>query len=301
MHSKTLRFLSPEPLRAFRKPGRVWSLEARCDEQAPEVWVQCYGTANPELSESSTPILAFPLRGGATPDIWFEEGLHFPHGMVVALSSDEYRHEPLTSMPAGIALTLDYKTDAEIARDAAARTRWERPPDDPHSVVVSLHDFLRSGNFGPIYLGMSRGAVLDALGKPDDFSVIESQPDLPAIFKYGDIEFYFDYDDDNLIYLRADSFDLLNGGNALQFNPWFLRLGTPLREVEEQLTATGIEYQRIALLGVPPDTMTVETTSGVELGFGPLPDDAETLGLDSISWKRQTTGLLGRAPTVRTD
>ena len=85
---------------------------------------------------------------------------------------------------------------------------------------------------------MSRGAVLDALGKPDDFSVTESQPELPAIFKYGDIEFYFDYDDDNLIYLRADSFDLLNGGHALQFDPWFLRQGTPLREVEEHLAAT---------------------------------------------------------------
>ena len=95
MHSKTLRFPSPEPLRAFRKPGRVWSLEASCEEQAPEVWVQCYGTANPELSESSMPILAFPLCGGATQDIWFEEGLHFPHGMVAALSSEEYRYEPL--------------------------------------------------------------------------------------------------------------------------------------------------------------------------------------------------------------
>ena len=47
--------------------------------------------------------------------------------------------------------------------------------------------------------------------------------------------------------------------------------------------------------------MTIETASGVELGFGPLPDDEATLGLDSISWKRQTTGLVGGTPTVRTD
>ena len=222
--------------------------------------------------------------------------------MVAALSSDEYRHESLTSVPAGIELTLDYMTDAEIAHAAAARARWERRLDDPHSVAVSLHDFLRTGDLGPIHLGMSRGAVLDALGKPDDFSITESQPELPAMFKYGDVEFYFDYDDDNLIYLRADSFDLLNGGHALQFDPWFLRQGTPLREVEEQLTAYGIGYQRIALLDVSPDTMTIETASGVELGFESLPDDEATLGLNSISWKRQATDLVGETlPSEPTD
>jgi len=125
---------------------------------------------------------------------------------------------------------------------------------------------------------------------------------LPAMFKYGDVEFYFDYDDDNLIYLRADSFDLLNGGHALQFDPWFLRQGTPLREVEEQLTAYGIGYQRIALLDVSPDTMTIETASGVELGFESLPDDEATLGLNSISWKRQATDLVGETlPSELTD
>jgi len=284
MHSKTLRFLSPEPLRAFRTPGRVWSLEATCNKQAPEVWVQCYGTPNPEVSISSTPILALPLRGGGTHDTWFEEGLHFPHGLVIALRSGQYTHEPLTTVPPGIELTLGYKTDAEIARDAAARARWERQPDDPHSVAVSLPDLLRTGDFGPIHLGMSRGAVLDALGKPDDFSVTESQPGLPAIFKYGDIEFYFDYDDDRLTSVRADTFDLLTGGSALRLDPWFLRRGTAPREVEEQLTAHDIGYLRIAPPGTPTDTMTIRTTSGVELGFEPLQDDQATLGLDSISW-----------------
>ena len=292
MRSKTVRFLSPEPLRAFRKPGRVWSLKASCDEQAPEIWVQCHGTPNPEVSISSTPILALPLRGGGTHDTWFEEGLHFPHGLVIALSSDQYTYEPLTAVPASIGLTLDYKTDAEIARDAAARARWERRPDDPHSVAVSLHDLLRTGDFGPIHLGMSRGAVLDALGKPDDFSVAESQPGLPAIFKYGDIEFYFDYDDDHLTLVRADTFNLLTGGSALRFDPWFMRQGTPQREVEEQLTVCGIEYQRVALPGTPPDTMTIKTISGVELGFEPLRDDQATLGLNSISWN-------GRGPESR--
>lgn len=59
-------------------------------------------------------------------------------------------------------LTISYKTDAELAHDAVMYARWKRDPDDPHSVTLSLLDFLRTGMLGPIHLGMARAAVLDS-------------------------------------------------------------------------------------------------------------------------------------------
>jgi hypothetical protein len=65
---------------------------------------------------------------------------------------------------------------------------------------------------------MTRTAVLETLGKPDDWSTAENQEGLPDIFKYGDSEFYFG-DEDVLTCLHADTFDALSGGDALRFEP----------------------------------------------------------------------------------
>jgi hypothetical protein len=99
--------------------------------------------------------------------------------------------------------------EAEIAREAAARVRWQRQPDDPHTHTLSLPDFLRTGELGPIHLGMTRTAILGTLGKPGDWSIAENRAGLPEIFKYGDIEFYFLGDEDVLTGLHADTFDAL--------------------------------------------------------------------------------------------
>ncbi|HWE63627.1 MAG TPA: hypothetical protein VHB98_18085 [Chloroflexota bacterium] len=85
------------------------------------VWVQCYGTADPRHAEDSTRVLVFPLYGGARQDLWFDQGLHFPHGLVVGLSADKHEHEPLSTVPAGLELRVGYETDTEIARQAAIR------------------------------------------------------------------------------------------------------------------------------------------------------------------------------------
>jgi hypothetical protein len=140
---------------------------------------------------------------------------------VVGLSAIQYDYEPLSAVPSGFELTVWYKTDAEIAREAAVRARWERAPDDPHAVAVSLREFLRTGALGPIRLGMTRAAVVDMLGKPNAWSVVEITVGLPEIFKYGDIEFYFD-EADTLSAVHADSFDILSGGEALALDSWRL-------------------------------------------------------------------------------
>ena len=168
-----------------------------------------------------------------------------PHGLVVGISTNQYSLEPDHVLPPGIELTIGYGTDAEIAHDEAIRARLERTPDDPHSVAVSLPDFLRSGKLGLIELGMSRAMVIETLGNPNYWSIAESAPSQPAILAYGNIEFYFGYEHDDLTCIRSDNFDVFDGGAALRFDPWILRKGTPLHEVEEQLTVHDIGMQRV--------------------------------------------------------
>jgi len=280
MNTKPVRFPSTDPLRAFRKPSRVWSLEGTCAPRDGQIWVQCYGTAHAHLVNEDTLVLSFPLHGGTRQDIWFARGLHFPHGLVIGLSADQYEFEPLSAVPDGMELTISYKTDAEIAHDAVMHARWKRHPDDPHSLTLSLLDFFRTGKLGPIHLGMARAAVLDILGRPDNWSVAVNDDGQPAIFMYGDVEFYFD-GSDTLTCLRADNFDVLSGGDGLRLDSWLPRRGMALHQVEEQLTLQGIGYQRTRRPSDPPDMMIIQLTSGVELGFQ-SPDEAVFV-LESIS------------------
>jgi hypothetical protein len=270
----------------------VWSIEATCGAQEVAVWVFCFGTAHPHLANESTFVLSFPIRQGYVQDLWFAKGLHFPHGLVVGISANKYDLKSPDMLPSGIELRIGYETDAEIAHAEAIRARLERRPDDPHSVAVSLPDFLRSGHLGPIQLGMSRTTVIETLGNPNYWSSAESAPGQPAILIYGNIEFYFGYQHDDLTCLRSDNFDVFDGGDALRFDPWILRKGTPLHEVEEQLTAHDIGRQRVSRAH-DPDTFYLTTMSGVDLGFEPQSEEGEDFGLAIVSLDiRQETPLM---------
>lgn len=284
MRDKTLTFSSPAPVRAFRKPGRVWSLEGSCGAPDAAIWVHCHSIAYPHLAGDNTRVFRFPLAAGFPQRLWFDQGFPFPHGMVLALSAVWHQYEPLDVVPAGLEIRVGYRTDAEITQEAKARARWERQPEDPHAVAASLAQFLRSGNLGPIHLGMARTTVLDMLGKPDDWSTDATPAGLPAIFKYGDIECYFDSDDDTLVCLRADNFEVLSGGAAVHLDAWTLQYGTAQHEVEAQLTAQGIDYRPAHPRNHPPEVTFLKTGGGVVLGFDLRSDDDTTYRLESISW-----------------
>jgi hypothetical protein len=287
MRSKTIPFLTPDPVRAFRKPGRVWSIEATRGMPDITVWVLCFGTAHPHLADQSTLVLSFPLQYGFDQDLRFAKGFHFPHGLVVGISANKYDLRLPDALSPGIELRIDYETDAEIAHAEAIRARLERRPDDPHSVAVALPDFLRSGHLGPIHLGMPRAMLIETIGNPNNWSSAESAPGQPAILVYGNIEFYFGYQHDDLTCILSDNFDVLAGGEALRFDPWILRKGTPLHEVEEQLTAHEIGLQQVSRAHFPTETLNLTTVSGVELGFELQSDMGEDFGLAVVSLSAQ--------------
>jgi hypothetical protein len=113
-------------------------------------------------------------------------------------------------------------------------------------IAVSLLDWLRTGQFGPVRLGFSRAQLQDLLGRPDDMGGTSRKHRTPAIWKYGDIEFHFGGRDDPLYLIHLDDFAIPTGGPAIAFDPWIVRGGLLREEVEWILSAQGIAYRRVA-------------------------------------------------------
>ena len=107
--------------------------------------------------------------------------------------------------------------------------------------AVSLFEWLHTGTFGPITLGMTRSEVRALLGPPDNWSVARNADRSPIIWKYGDFEFYFDSRDGPLHLLRTDTFRKPVGGKAFTLDPWILRRGLSRRAVKRQLASCGID------------------------------------------------------------
>ena len=80
---------------------------------------------------------------------------------------------------------------------------------------VSMREFLRSGAFGPLKIGASREQVGAPLGGPDNWSIPSRRQRLPAVWKYGVVEFHFDAATDAVALIHADDFDHLHAGAAV--------------------------------------------------------------------------------------
>lgn len=112
-------------------------------------------------------------------------------------------------------------------------------------VKASLREFLRTGELGPIHLGTTRTQVHSALGPPDDVGAMITVYGLPAICKYGDIELHFRPDEDDVVAIHIDDFDVPSGGSAVHLDPWIVRRGIPLVDVEKHLKSAGIPFHAI--------------------------------------------------------
>lgn len=66
--------------------------------------------------------------------------------------------------------------------------------------------FKVTGDLCPIRLGMSRDEIRAFFGDPDDTGATSRKYPLPAIWKYGDLEFHFDRLDAklSLVYMERD-------------------------------------------------------------------------------------------------
>lgn len=130
-----------------------------------------------------------------------------------------------------------------------------------------MEAFLRTGQFGPIALGMSRADLLGCLGPPEDWSVHRRRkgPERAAIWRYGSFEFHFD-SSGTVALIYADDFGTLIGSSTLDLDPWIVRGRMRRDDLESGLKQAGISFR----VTEAPDPTTCEQltlVSGVTLLF----------------------------------
>lgn len=152
-------------------------------------------------------------------------------------------------------------------------------------VNVSIKDFIQSGQFGPIELGISRDSLRTLLGYPDDYGVYPKSVDVASIWRYGDIEFYFD--NANILHMIfADNFDTPHGGEKILLDPWVTRMHVDDSTFQDALNAIGVEYT-IETVPHLPGHINIKTSGGVEFLFQIQAEDrCDRLGLYGF-WLRQ--------------
>ena len=91
-------------------------------------------------------------------------------------------------------------------------------------------------------LGLDRERIRGLLGAPDDWSAPDRSDRNAAIWKYGTMEFHFAKAVLRLIH--SDTFGVPDGGSRLELDPWVLRRGLPLSELENAMTAAAIPCRR---------------------------------------------------------
>jgi hypothetical protein len=109
---------------------------------------------------------------------------------------------------------------------------------------VNLKDFLRTLKLGRIHLGQSANDVAAILGEPDDVGGASRKHRWPSIWKYGDIELFFDYRTRqiNLILINFWEDGYPSGDAAIQLDPWIIKGGLRIDEFIPPLDQEGIDY-----------------------------------------------------------
>lgn len=158
-------------------------------------------------------------------------------------------------------------------------------------MLVSLKDFLTSGQFGPVLFGCDRLQLESTVGQPEATGGVSRKYRRPVIWKYGDVEFFFSRTSNKLETVHLDRFTDANGTpqgwGGLQIDPWVIRRGIAEAEFADALEAAGIAYT----VRPKPEWIqeTVVVASGVEIGFKCAPDEfSDFVGLFHLT--RQVIG-----------
>ena len=143
-------------------------------------------------------------------------------------------------------------------------------------IEVSIKEFIRTGGFGPVKLGMSKQDVINLLGKA------ESDTDLDqtgSILIYAWYEFFFDHDDilrsiqnDNYRAENANTYEFSN--EKFRIDPWILNSdeSQTIDSVARLLEEAGIEYEREFYY----DRYVIRTKSEVMVDFS---DEENVIGI----------------------
>ena len=148
---------------------------------------------------------------------------------------------------------------------------------------VSMREFLRSGEFGPVRLGDSVDSLRSIFGEPPVVGGASRRHRTPGIWKYGDIEFHLTSDRKCVCLIFCDTFEQLQLGSAAAFDRWFFEGHPSVELVERELVSAGIRFQRHDMPH-EPSAFLLCLDCGVELMF--------SRGTDPVMWPG-VPGLFG--------
>lgn len=120
-------------------------------------------------------------------------------------------------------------------------------------MTISLKDFILTGNFGPVYIGMPIDELKKYFGKPGDS--YESQSGAGLLF-YNGFEFYYYTDNRTVHGIQNDNLRYEGGpemkhahlyyiNDTVLINTWFIEFGKPLsyKLVKETLRQEHIDFE----------------------------------------------------------
>ena len=144
-------------------------------------------------------------------------------------------------------------------------------------IDVCLLEFVRTGRFGPIELGINRNELKEIIGDPDQWG-LHASVELADIWKYGDIEFHFNKSS-QLYMIFADNFDVPRGNESFRIKPWIIREFLDAQLFKAELTASGIEYRETEITYLH-GCVKIETSGCASLQFRvEVEDEDDHLGL----------------------
>jgi hypothetical protein len=136
-------------------------------------------------------------------------------------------------------------------------------------IRVSLKDFIATGEFGQVAIGCTCSDLEAVLGEPECRGGESRKHRRPNIWKYGDVEFFFDRGIDELYLIHIDRFSgeagIPVGWNYLHLDTWAIREGLPIIDFLHALQAASIQFDRIEKADW--NQTVIATASGVKIGF----------------------------------
>ena len=150
-----------------------------------------------------------------------------------------------------------------LALDQSAPRFKQRGEESSEAVKVSLEDFIRYGFLGPIELGSSRDFVEQQLGSPDFWDARCKDYLKAKIWKYSNIELYFQNDLVSMIFMDDFSF---SDSVIVRIENGFIKPRLCLSEAKRCLEISHILFREKHLMN-QEDITSLVTISGVILTF----------------------------------
>ena len=139
--------------------------------------------------------------------------------------------------------------------------------------TIDIKNFILTGSFGEIKLGMNKKQVKENLGNPEHFGPSRNKGKLTlenaVIWRYGTVEFYFTKSK-TLGMIFCDYLDNIHGGEMFSVDPWFFPLKRHItsQEIAQKLMEKKVTFrQEIKIHGdIKPFYQNIFTfSSGVQL------------------------------------